>query len=509
MRRLVCVWLPHWPITRLRRAGSPDSAAPLVAVETIRGQRSLTSVGPVGEDRGLYPGQTLATARAMCPDLAVVEADPKADATALTRLAAWCERYTPLVAADPPDSLWLDITSCPIAEPDGGNRFARDIVVRLDVIGIPCRVAVAGTTGAAWALAHTVLGERRICVVAPGQERAALTGLPLPALRLDPRIIARLRRVGLRRIGELLRLTRPDLTSRFGPMPGLRLDQALGSAEEAITWLHPPIVWQERLDFAEPIGTPEDLERVLALLTERLCRRLAEQDQGAHCFLARFYRTDAQVPRIAVATTMPTRDAAHVGKLLREKLGGVDPGFGIDVATLAAEDIAPLKTEQDGLDGHAQAEAAGELARLLDMLSNRLGADRIWRLAPHESHQPERREERIAPKIEPVSGWKEDPSAVRPIRLLRRPELIEVTALLPDDPPVQFHWRRVLHRVRSATGPERIANEWWHHGASAEAGSMRDYYRVEDLDGARFWIFRTGQHGEDGGPNWYLHGLFP
>jgi protein ImuB len=205
---------------------------------------------------------------------------------------------------------------------------------------------------------------------------------------------------------------------------------------------------------------------------------------------------------------MPTRDAAHVSKLLREKLGGVDPGFGIDVAALAAEDIATLKTEQAGLDGHAQAEADGALARLLDMLSNRLGADRIWRLAPHESHQPERRERRATPTIAPVSGWKEDPSAVRPIRLLRQPEPIEVTALLPDDPPVQFHWRRVLHRVRSANGPERIANEWWQPGPSAEAGRIRDYYRVEDQDGGRFWIFRTSQHGEDGAPNWYLHGLF-
>jgi len=485
-----------------------------VAVETIRGQRSLASVGPVAEDRGLYPGQTLANARAMCPDLAVVEADPKADAAALTRLAAWCERYTPLVAADPPDSLWLDITGCPALAPDGnsdgGNRFARDIVDRLRAIGIPCRVAVAGTTGASWALAHAMLGEHGTCILAPGQERAALTGLPIAALRLDPRIVARLRRVGLRRIGELLRLGRSDLTSRFGPMPELRLDQALGSVEEAIAWLHPPIVWQERLDFAEPIGTPEDLARVLALLTGRLCQRLAEQDQGAHRFIARFYRTDAQVPRIVVATAMPVRDAAHVGKLLREKLGSVDPDFGIDVVTLAAEDTAPLQTEQIGLDGSAQAEAAGELARLLDTLSNRLGADRVWRLAPHESHQPERRERRVAPTIAPVSGWTDDPSATaRPIRLLRRPELIEVTALLPDDPPVLFRWRRVLHRVRSATGPERIANEWWRNpGTSPEVGRIRDYYRVEDQNGARFWIFRTGLHGADNAPSWYLHGLF-
>jgi protein ImuB len=438
----------------------------------------------------------------MCPDLVVVEADPKGDATALTRLAAWCERYTPLVGVDPPDGLWLDITGCPIAGPDGGHHFAEDIIERLRTIGIPCRVAVAGTTGAAWAAARAMTGERRICIVAHGQERAVLAGLPIATLRLDPRIVGRLRRVGLRRIGELLRLPRPDLTSRFGPMPALRLDQALGSAEDTIAWLHPPIVWQERLDFAEPITTPEDLARALLLLTGRLCRRLAEQDQGAHRFVARFYRTDAQVPRIVVTTAMPVRDAHHIGKLLREKLENVDPGFGMDVVTLAAEDTAPLQAEQPPLDGHSQSE--GEFARLLDTLCNRLGPNRIWRLAPHESHQPEQREQRIPPTIAPVAGWTDEPYPVRPVRLLQRPEPIEVMALLPDDPPVMFRWRRALHHVRSATGPERIAAEWWRKPVALPGvDCVRDYYRVEDKNGARFWIFRAGLHGEDNKPNWY------
>ena len=507
MRRLACVWLHHWPITRLQRIDMPHRA--LAAVETIHGQRSLASIGQIAEDCGLYPGQPLANARAMCPDLTVVDADPKADAAALTGLAAWCERYTPLVAPDPPDNLWLDITGCPIADADGGNRFAQDIIERLQAIGIPCRVAVASTTGAAWAMAHTLFGERRFWIIPQDREPTALTALPIAALRLDPRTIARLRRVGLRRIGELLRIPRSDLTSRFGPMPALRLDQAMGLTEEAIAWLHPPIVWQERLDFVEPIATPEDLARALILLTDRLCRRLAEQDQGAHRFVARFYRTDAKVLRIVVATAMPTRDAAHAGKLLGERLDSIDPGFGIDIVTLAVEDIAPLQIEQTELNGHAQTKASGELGRLLDILSIRLGADRIWRTALQESHQPDRRELRIPPTIGPVPGWAHDPAVSRPIRLLRQPERIEVTALPPDDSPVLFHWRRVLHQIRHATGPERITNEWWHDaGAAFEADRIRDYYSVEDQNGTRFWIFRAGLHGEDSEPAWYVHGLF-
>ena len=193
-----------------------------------------------------------------------------------------------------------------------------------------------------------------------------------------------------------------------------------------------------------------------------------------------------------------------------EKLNEVDPSFGIDAITLAAEDITPLQTSQIGFDGHAEAIATEEFACLLDTLGNRLGADRIWRLTPHASHQPERRERRSTPTIAFVTGWANGPTITRPIRLLQRPEPIEVTAMLPDHPPTRFRWRRVMHQVRSATGPERIAGAWWHkQDPSAKFNHTRDYYRVEDEEGGRFWIFRTGQHGDDGPPTWYLHGLFP
>jgi len=242
MRRILSVWLPHWPITRLNHNVGDSLDRPPVTVETIHGVRLIT-VGEHGEVQGLRAGQTLTEARAICPALLPVEADPAADATALLRIAAWCEHYTPMVATDPPDGLWLDITcGAGISEAE----LMRDLASRLNRNGISCRLAVAGTTGAAWALAHACAKKDRN-ILAPGQEMAALADLPLASPRIEPGTVAGLRRLGLRTVQELLHIPRPDITARFGASPVLRLDQALGFAKEAIDRLRPPITWFERL----------------------------------------------------------------------------------------------------------------------------------------------------------------------------------------------------------------------------------------------------------------------
>jgi protein ImuB len=469
--------------------------------------RHLAAVSEAGEAQGLSPGQTLTAARAVCPALVPLEADPMADEAALARLAAWCERYTPMAAPDPPEGLWLDIAGC-TAVLATEAELARDLASRLERNGIPCRVGVAGTTGAAWALAH--MGEGRT-VLPPGQERTALADLPIACLRLDAGTVTGLRRLGLRRVQDLLRIPRAQITARFGAVPMLRLDQALGAIEEAIDWPHPPVEWRERLAFAEPIGTPEDLARALSRLAERLCARLAEQDKGGQRFVAQFFRVDEVVPRIAVNTALPVRDAGYLGKLLGEKLDTVDPGFGIEVIVLEAESVALLKAPQTCLTDLVAQDAGDRLAGVVDTLTNRLGMGRVFRVAPYASHVPERAVQRVSSLPLRQPSWLKDPAAPRPIRLLRRPEQLEVIAPVPDDPPIRFSWRGVAHRVRAAAGPERIAAEWWRGrrpGQRPETDLIRDYYRVEDSDGARFWIFRAGLHGKDRVPRWYLHGLF-
>ncbi len=511
---------------------------PLATVESVRGMRRLAATCPVAARFGLRPEQALAEARAMCPDLRVADADPDADGAALARLAAWCERYSPLAAVCAPDGVWLDITGCAHGFPRGEAELAQDLSGRLARAGLDGRMAVAGAAGAAWALARSPTADGDCTVVAEGGERAALERLPVELLRLDRGTVAGLRRVGLRSIGELARLPRGELAARYGAGVVLRLDQALGRAGEAINWPHPPAPWLERLDFAEPIATPDDLGRALDLLARRLCARLEARERGGRTFAARFFRLDGDVARIAAATARPVRDPAYVARLLRGKLDTLDPGFGVEAVSLAAEETAPFKVAQAGFGDLAVPEE-GALATGVDELVNRLGTGRLWRAAPFASHIPERGVRRVPPLMprRDVPEWLRDPSRPRPIRLFPTPEPIEAVAPVPDDPPILFRWRGTVRRVRAADGPERISPEWWRRpGGDAEHDDprgtspddpVRDYYCVEDTQGARFWIFRAGLIGDgligagligdgfiDDGlaegrmPRWFLHGLF-
>jgi protein ImuB len=567
MRRLLCVWLPGWPTLRLRRELSKQTGAspkrPLATVETLRGLRRLAAVCPLAEAAGLRADMPLTQARAICPDLDVAEADPQADRAGLAALAGWAERYTPLAAADPPDGFLLDITGCghlfvdppksplpllggrglgegggaaharlprgrntPLTQPSppirmGGEGFspdaedqklAADLLARLARQGIVAHAAIAGSAAAAWALARWQAG---LTVAPPGGERAALQNLPIGLLRLETRCVAGLRRLGLRSIGELARLPRGEVSARFGAAPVQRLDEAFAVTAEPLLWPHPPAPWAERLAFAEPIGTPDDLSRALKLLAGRLCARLAAEVKGGHRFTATFLRVDGARPEISAATALPVRDPAYVTKLLAAKLETVDPGFGIDALSLQADGVDPLAAPQAALSGLAETPdfATPDLATMVDDLANRLGEARLWRAAPYPSHIPERSVRRAAPLATPAlpgaAAWGDSPP--RPLRLLRRPEVIDATAPVPDDPPILFRWRGCLHRVRAASGPERIAAEWWRRAPvaeRAEADMVRDYYHVEDNAGARFWLFRTGRGVGAPGTRWFLHGLF-
>jgi protein ImuB len=521
MRRMLSAWLPHWPTLRLRKGarlrhqrGDIAPEAPLATIESIRGQRRLADTCAHAAALGLYPGQVLAEARAICPTLEVAEADPPGDRAALAALAGWCERYTPLATLDPPDGLWLDITGC--AHLMGGEQaLADDLAHRLARQDLPVRIAVAATAGAAWALARSATGRASVTVLPPSQEKAALALLPVSLLRLEPRTVAGLRRLGLKTIGELARLPRGELSARFGPLPVLRLDQAFGAAADAIAWPRPPAPWQEQLAFAEPVSTPDGLGQALDRLAARLCQRLEAASRGGHRFAARFFRLDGTWAETAVGTALPVRDPARVAALLRAKLDQVDPGFGVEMIRLAAEETAPLRPPQRGLSTIQAAAEGGGLGAVVDDLANRLGADRLWRPAPQDSHVPERTV-RPVPPMAAAPAWEADPAAERPVRMFRRPEPIEVTAPVPDDPPILFRWRGVAHRVRAASGPERIAAEWWRRRlpgagpatARPESDLIRDYYRVEDEGGGRFWIFRAGLHAPGHPARWFLHGLF-
>jgi protein ImuB len=479
---------------------------PFALLETTRGTRRLAAVSLEAARLRLYPGQKATDALALVPELATAEAEPEADAAALVELARWCVRFSPAVAIDPPEGLFLDVDG--VAHLFGGEpALMAELRARLASNGLPFRLAIADTPGAAWALAHF---GRDGTIAPPGGQAERLAPLPPVALRLDDETSAQIERLGLRTLGQLMALPRAPLARRFGAQALMRLDQALGRAPEALAFERPPTPWFERLAFAEPISAPEDLARAAADIAHRLCARLESKGQGARRFELAFHRLDGQALPASVGLSLAGRDATRLARLFAPKLEALDPGFGIEVATLSAHEVEPLAARQTGLVETDKTATEDGLAPLVDRLTNRLGASRVWRAQPARSHVPEQAAVR-APPLGPAAappGW--DCETPRPLRLFRRPEPVDgVIALTPDDPPSQFRWRGQVRRVRRAEGPERIGEEWWRADIDeVRIGHVRDYYRVEDQSGARFWLFRAGLY-EPGQPaRWWLHGLF-
>ena len=483
--------------------GAPAEAFALVQAE--RGARRLYAVDEGAARLGLFVGQKATDAAALAPELVVADADPAADALALTALADWCARFSPAVALDAPDGLYLDITG--VAHLWGGEAaMAADLTARLGRNGLPIRAAVAATPGAAWALAR--FARLVPAVVEAGDEAACLARLPPSALRLEAEAAAQIARLGVTTVAALAALPRDQVVRRFGAAVILRLDQALGRTREALTYRRPPSPWFARRAFADPISAPEDLARATADIVADLCARLEAAGRGARRFDLCFHRLDGVIHRVGAGLALAGRDAAAIHRLMAPKLDAIDPGFGLEVVTLTAEAVEPISARQARLGEAAAAGVEAGAAALVDRLTNRLGTEAVWRAEARASHDPRRAVARRAPLSSPQGpGW--DPQRPRPLRLFRHPEPIEAVAPVPDDPPVLFRWRGAAHRVRRAEGPERLAEEWWRRPfAETDPARARDYYRVEDEAGARFWLFRDGLYSAEAPAKWWMHGLF-
>jgi protein ImuB len=282
-----------------------------------------------------------------------------------------------------------------------------------------------------------------------------------------------------------------------------RLDQARGRQDEALSPLLPPPHCYVRMDFAEPIQQRADIDRALNLLLKRLTDALRPQESGPRKLDLTCYRLDGEAQRIGIGTARASLDAAHLFRLFEEKLDQLRPDDGFEAMRLSGREMERMQAYQADIEtggaGHH------DLAPLIDRLANRLGEEAVHRVETRESHIPERAVRHLPALAEsPRLHWPK--AAHRPVRLLPHPEPIEAIAPIPDDPPVQFRWRHVLHKVRAAEGPERIASEWWLPGE--EDAEIRDYYRVEDSEGRRYWLYRAGLYQAMPAPRWYLHGMF-
>jgi protein ImuB len=466
---------------------------------------------------GLSIGQPLANARAICPDLVVHEADIAADAKTLEDIADWCDRFTPLVALDSPHGLLLDITGC--AHLFGGEAVLLKMLCdALTLRGFTVSAAIASNPICARTINRHVHGR----IVPDGEEAIAVSQLPVATLGASEAITLGLRRAGLKTIGDVASRGRHEITARFGAAFTARLAQALGEGDAPISPRKPLPDYIVEKRFAEPVATDTVIAASLSGLAAMLVAAMAQQGKGARRLEAFFFRTDGVVRQIAVDTGQPVTETSVVDRLFRERLEALsdplDPGFGFDLIRLSASRSEIVVQQQRDLDAHVH--DSDELAALIDRIAARIGGRRVIMHLPQDTHIPERAVLPVPAQQDLAAAqqaeWPERVAGeppLRPLRLFDRPEEIQVIAQVPDGPPARFVWRRAAHAVVRAEGPERIAMEWWRPEGQ---GFTRDYFRVEDEQGLRFWLYRDGIYDREIEqqpeqviqPGWYMHGLF-
>jgi protein ImuB len=508
-RRIVALWFPRLATDRLQRRwkaknGAPlPDAPPLVVAAKEKNALVISALDRKATALGLSVGQPLANARAMLPALKAVTANEPADVKLLGRIADWCERFTPFVSPDPPRGLLLDVTGA--THLFGGEQAMLDRLREgLVAQGFAVRGALAGTVLAARALARFRDG----AVVAPGEEEKAIQALPIDALNLDPVTTHAFRRAGLKTIGQAASRKRAELNARFGARLVYMIDTALARAESPISPRRPLPDYRAERNFAEPVATEEVIRSTLTSLAASLGEVLEKRGEGARRLEAEFYRADGIVRRIAVETGSPIRDPKIVERLFREKLDALidplDPGFGFDLIRLSA--TRAERAEAADADFDADLNARREIRFLVDRLAARFGAQRILAFQPNNTHIPECAFAAVPAqyaedsKIEWQKIRRPGEAPRRPLRLLAKSEPMSLLRAVPGSSAAHMRWRRAQRTVTHAEGPERIAMEWWRHQDDQPA---RDYHRIEDADGHRFWIFRDTATSQ-----WLVHGAF-
>jgi protein ImuB len=497
-KRFVTIWFRHLTTDWFIRRKPQLASVAFVLAAADHGRKVVTASNILAQTQGIHTGMAVADARAIITSLEVLDDQPGLSTKLLNGLAEWCIRYTPAVAIDLPDGLILDVSGC--AHLWGGEiQYLTAIYTRFAVFGYAVQLAMADTIGTAWAV--TRFGPN-LSIIESGQQSAALLSLPAAALRLETPIVERLEKLGLRQISQFISMARPALRRRFGQHLLLRLDQAMGMEEEAIQPVQPIEPYQERLPCLEPIITATGIEIALQRLLNILCQRLQQEEKGLRMAIFKGYRTDGKIEKIEIGTNRPTNNKLHIFKLFEFKIAGIEPAEGIELFVLEALKVEELLPVQETLWNSNSGLDDTRLAELLDRIAGKIGAHHIHRYVPDEHYWPER-SYKLATTIDEklTTKWKVDLPG--PLNLLPKPAPIEVTAPIPDYPPMIFRYKGVLHKIVKADGPERIEQEWW-----LQEGQHRDYYCAEDEQGRRYWLFRSGHYDVAKSYQWFIHGFF-
>jgi protein ImuB len=495
-QRFMAIWFRHLTTDWLTLRQPQLKDIPFAFAAPERNRIIITAVNPIAQAQGIYQGMAAADAKAINTNLQILDHLPGKEAKLLRQLGLWCIRYTPIVAIDLPGGLILDISGC--AHLWGGERgYLKEIVDKLRTSGYNARAAIADTIGTAWAIARY---GKTTPIIESGMQAQALLNLPPVALRLETLVVEKLKKLGLSTIKSFMTLPRTVLRRRFGEGLLGRLAQALGVENEYLIPLVAPVPYVERLPCLEPVRTDKAIEIAIQKLLQSLCARLQAEGKGLRKAVFKCYRIDGKMVQVSITTNRGSHNITHLFKLFELQIGKIEPALGIELFLLEAPKIQDIDPLQEKLWAGKPGLHDVALAELLDRLAGKVGAHNIHRYLPAEQYWPER-------SIKPASSLEETAltqwpeNRPRPLRLLRRPQPVEVMALLPDYPPKVFTYKGKRHVVDKADGPERIEREWWQ-----DEGEHRDYYAVEDAEGQRYWLFRLGHY--DAAPQWFLHGFF-
>ena len=497
-KRFVSIWFRHLTTDWLLRRQPNLKNLPVVIVTKDHGKMMVAAANALAQQQGVHTNIALTDARAFIYNLQYFDEEPERAARLLAGLAEWCIRYTPIVAIDLPDGLLLDVTGCPHLW-GSEHAYLADITKRLNNFGYHTSCAMADTVGTAWAVAR--YGSNHL-IIETGNQFTALLSLPPAALRLQATTTERLEKLGLRQIQHFINMQRTALRRRFGKEILQRLDQALGFEEENIEPVIPLVLYQERLHCLEPITSATGIEIALQRLLDTLCNRFLKEEKGLRKALLKCLRVDGKINTIEIGTNRPSCNSKHLFKLFEDKIATIEPALGIELFILEAPIVEELSPVQEKLfQINAGLDDMG-LAELLDRIGGKLGSHHIHRYVPAEHYWPERSFKQAASLNDKTgTNWKvENP---RPLQFLSKPEPIDVTAPVPDYPPMNFRYKGKLHSIAKADGPERIEQEWW-----LQQGQHRDYYYVEDTEGHRYWLFRSGHYDIAKSYQWFIHGFF-
>ena len=495
-KRFVTIWFRYLKTDWFCHRHPELLHLPFVLTDMDHGRMIITAVNPVAYQQGIVAGMVLADARAIVPSLIYLDDIPGLPQKLLRSIAKWCIRFSPIVSIDLPDGIIIEATGCTNLW-NGEISYLGSIFNRLKQIGYNVNAAIGDTPGKAWGLAHF---SDQQPIIRCEDELNAFLFLPVAALRLEVDTVKRLDKLGLRQIRSILSMPRSVLRRRFGNHLLMRLDQALGRQEEIIQPVQPVEPYSERLPCLEPIVTATGIELALKKLLELLCKRLQQEGKGIRKLIFRGYRIDGNIQAIDIGTNRASSNVNHLFKLFEIKISSIEPALGIELFTLESSKVEDIHSTQEKFWDKACGLENPGLIQLLDRVSNKIGNGHIHRFLPAEHHWPER-SVRIAASLDEKTTiqWRTDRQ--RPIHLLQNPEPIWATAPIPDYPPMLFRYQNKLHKVKKADGPERIEKEWW-----IEEGQHRDYYAVEDEEGKRYWIFRSGHYSDS--YQWFIHGFF-